>query len=182
MILNKNQVNINFNFGISIEISNIPEEYLVGDNQLYLITGFDGVAYDNIYINNNSFFVIPVNYYKEWRIELWGNYQKKFQRLYKYNFNLLGKKTFFHLQPQSKIEFDIWAEYLKYFEKRTKSKVYLIEDEYSTQQNHFDLVLSAEEQPFYASYYLGWVENKMVNPFGINFNSYDLINNKLFRI
>jgi hypothetical protein len=180
-MLQSGTIRVNFRFGVTIALINISQEHLIRDNELYYINGFDGVAYENIYLPNNRYWTMENNYYKEWELQLWGNYQDKFQKIFQHNFSLTNQKVLFDLQPRNQHEFEVWVEYLKYFEKEKKCSISLISNQFSTLQSFFPLT-DKLDNTYYAGYLVNWSDNRMINPYGNNFNAFDLINNKLLRI
>lgn len=180
-MLQSGTINVNFRFGVTIEVINIPHHHLVRENELYYISGYDDVAYENVYMKNNSFWTMDVNYFKEWRLELWGMYENKFQKLYRHDFNLDNKDVLFHLKPNNHYDFDVWVEYLKYFQKIKNCNITLTQNKYSSNQSIFPITNSVTNN-FYAGYLVSWDDNRMVNPYGVHFNAFDLINKRLLNI
>lgn len=179
-MLQPGTVNVHFRFGVQLEIINIPQEHLIKNDSLYYISGYDNVAYENVYLLNNSHWVMASNYFKKWRLELWGNYEGKFQKLYRHDFNLAGKDVLFDLKPNNQYEADIWVEYLKFFEKKMNCNVSILSSPVYT-QSQLPVVDNVTDN-FYAGYLVDWSNNRMVNPYGNKFNAFDLINKRLLNI
>lgn len=179
-MLQSGTVNVHFRFGVQIEIIDIPQEHLVQNDSLYYISGYDDVAYENVYLLNNSYWNMGSNYFKKWRLELWGNHEGKFQKLYRHDFNLENKHVLFELQPNNQYEADVWVEYLKFFEKEEKCNVEILSP--TTYKQSAFPVVDIATNAFYAAYKIGWDNNRMINPFGNHFNAFDLINKRLLNI
>lgn len=175
-------VDVHFRFGAHMGLNNIPKENLIRNNELYFISGFDGRAYDNIYLKNGTYWTLLVNYFANWELELWGKWDGEFQRIYHHKFDLINQNVVFDLQPNNKNEFDIWVEYIKYFGKVKQCNLFLTEGEYSNTQNDIEVVPHGNDSKFYAGYIINWSDSRLQNPLGNNFNPFDLINNKLLRI
>ena len=88
------------------------------------------------------------------------------------------KNVLFDLYPENEIESNIWLNYLTIFQSKTKCNVF-IKNILDTPHGFNSFT---PEDLFYASYKVNRDENIYINPYGIDCNSFDLINNKLLRV
>ena len=174
----KEFISYNHNFGINVSLSpNFPNKYLSPLGKLNIIISENGNILESSEISPGQNIRFPFSCYQEVDIQLFSYLEGELVEIYKSNFTLNNKCVVVDLQPRNKNEFDIWVEYLKWFQTKTSCNLHLIHKGYNQ-----DFFPPPNGEEAFASYVIYWNPDQWANPLGVDVNPYDLINNALFRI
>lgn len=178
-LISPDSLTIDYNFGPTINLYNgFISNYTFPDGTYSVILKNNDLIFDQYYLKPGYWFKNFAEYYLPIDVEIYGLENKKIILLYTHKFNLVGKNVLFELYPENEIESKIWLNYLTIFELKTKCNIF-IKNTLNTPHGFNSYI---PEDLFYASYKVNRDENIFINPFGIECNSFDLINNKLLRV
>lgn len=171
-------ISFNYNFGINISLSqDFPTKYLSPLNKVNVIISENGNILESSELSPGQGIRFPFSCYQEADIKLFSYINEELVEVWEHKFSIQGKNVIVDLRPQNQNEFEIWVEYLKWFQNKTSCNLFLTHEGY-----HQNLFPSPIGNEVYASYVVYWNEDMWANPLGVNVNPYDLINNALFRI
>jgi len=174
-----NTIDTTYNFGPIITLyEGFPIEYVFPDGTYNVVLKQGDLVFDQYYLKPKHWFKNFAEYYIPLDIELYGLDNQEIVLLYTHKFDLTGKNVLFDLYPENEIESKIWLDYLTIFESKTKCKVFIK----NTLDTLHQFSFYNEKDLFYASYKINRDKSIYMNPFGIDVNSFDLINNKLLRV
>jgi hypothetical protein len=169
---------IDFNWGITINLFENPAENLYfPDGEYQFIIGKEGIPIQYLSLRPGYYFRYPVNYFYPFDISVYGLEDGLIKKLWIHHLDLSEKMVLFKLVPRDSKEFRIWLDYLEIFRKKNNCIIHIDSELDQYQFPKLNIQLN-----YYASYKIGWDDDINQNPFGIDFNSFDLINNKLLRI
>lgn len=171
-------ISFNYNFGINISLSqDFPTKYLSPLNKVNVIISENGNILESSELSPGQGIRFPFSCYQEADIKLFSYINEELVEVWEHKFSIQGKNVIVDLRPQNQNEFEIWVEYLKWFQNKTSCNLFLTHENYN--QNSFP---NPTREEVYASYVIYWNPDQWANPLGVNVNPYDLINNALFRI
>lgn len=172
-------IDFNYNFGPTITFwKDFPTEYSFPDGTLNIVLKDKNLVFDQYYLQPGFWFRNFCQYYIPLDIEIYGVKNKQIVKVFEHKFDLTNKDVLFDLHPKSEIESKIWLDYLTIFQSKTQCNI-SIQNILNTPHNFLKHDSDIE---YYASYKISWEENIYHNPYGIDVNSFDLINNKLLRV
>jgi len=176
-VINK-YINFNYNFGINVFLSSdIPEKYLSPLGKLNVVISENGNILESAEISPGQHLRFQFACYQEVDIQIFSYLDNKLTLIWGEEFCLAHENVIIDLQPKNQQEFEVWMEYLKWFQQKTECILHLTHEGYT--QNIFP---SPEGIETYAAYVIYWREDMWANPLGIKVTPYDLINNALLRI
>jgi len=178
-VLTDQNIRLNFRYGYNIT-SNFPTE--IDNHKIQVIFKEHGIVQDHLYLKNGFNMLGNVKFYVEWDAEAYMHVNGEMTKVWENKFSLENKDVIFDLFPRENRELDVWLEYLKFFQQKTKCNLFLWNTNPELQNQSYFEVIDNERKNAFAVYRVSWDEDKYVNPFGVNLNPYDLINGCLLRI
>jgi len=177
-VINK-YISFNYNFGINVFLSqDIPKHYLSPLEKLNVIVSENGNILESAEISPGQNLRFPFACYQEADIQIFSYLDNKLTKIWEEEFCLSWEDVVIDLQPRNQQEFEVWMEYVKWFQQKTECILYLTHEGYNQ-----DIFPSSKEvKNVYASYVIYWREDMWANPLGIRVTPYDLINNALLRV
>ena len=177
-VINK-YISFNYNFGINIFISeDFPERYLSPLGKLNVVVSENGNILETADVGPGQHLRFPFACYQEADIQIFSYLNNKLTQIWKEEFCLAYENVIIDLQPRNQHEFEVWMEYVKWFQQKTECDLYLTHEGYTQ-----DIFPSPEGvEGIYASYVIYWNEDMWANPLGVNVTPYDLINNALLKV
>ena len=176
-VINK-YISFNYNFGINITISeNFPQRYLSPLGKLNVIVSQNGMVLDTAEVQPGQNLRFPFACYQEADIQIFSYLDNKLTKIWEEEFCLAYEDVVIDLQPRNQHEFEVWMEYVTWFQKKTECNLFLTHQGYNQ-----DIFPHPTNIPAYASYVIYWNEDMWANPLGVNVTPYDLINNALLRV
>lgn len=173
-------ININYNFGINVGFSkDFPKHYLSPLGQINVVISQNGIVLDTAEAIPGQNLRFPFACYQEADIQIFSYVDGKLNRIFQEEFCLSWENVVIDLQPRNQQEFDVWMEYVTWFQEKTECNLFLIHEGYNQDIFPHPNVLNT---PAYASYVIYWREDIWANPLGVNVTPYDLINNALLRV
>lgn len=172
-------LSVNYNFGPTVTLyEGFNTDYMFPNGTYSVILKHGNLIFDQYYLKPGHWFKHFTGYYLPIDIELYGLRGKEMVLLHTHKFDLTGKNVLFELYPEDETESKIWLNYLTIFQSKTKCNVFVK----SILDTPHGFNSFTPEDLFYASYKVNRDENIHVNPYGIDSNSFDHINNKLLRV
>lgn len=176
-VINK-YISFNYNFGINVTISEgFPQRYLSPLGKLNVIVSQNGMVLDTAEVQPSQNLRFPFACYQEADIQIFSYLDNKLTKIWEEEFSLAYENVVIDLQPRNQQEFEVWVEYVIWFQKKTECNLFLIHEGYNQ-----DIFPNPSNISAYASYVIYWREDMWANPLGVNVTPYDLINNALLRV
>ena len=178
-LISPGSLSISYNFGPTVTFyEGLNVDYLFPNGTYSVILKHDNLIFDQYYLKPGHWFRNFAEYYLPIDIEIYGLDSQEMVLLYTHKFDLVEKNVLFELYPENEVESKIWLDYLTIFQAKTKCNVFIK----NILNTSHEFNSYTPEDLFYASYKINRDETIHVNPYGIDYNSFDLINNKLLRV